>query len=142
MIANQLVTLVVLALMAAGQKPDLLTHRPGLWSLPPRGDMVRWVEIHDLDQARKSGLFHIEVLGRRRGDPAWKIEHLLPHMAITTMALRRSIVEPLTAGSVYPETFDDAYRRWQKTGASAGGAPICETTLDECLRALEGQRRE
>jgi len=140
--ANQLVALAVLVFSAAAQKPDLLTHRPGLWSLPPQGDMIRWVEIHNLGGAKQTGLFHVEVLGRRRGDPAWKVEHLVPHLAITTAALRRSIVEPLAGLSVYPETFEDAYRLWQKAGGAAGKRPICESTVDDCLRALEGSRRE
>ena len=104
--------------------------------------MIRWVEIHNLGGAKQTGLFHVEVLGRRRGDPAWKVEHLVPHLAITTAALRRSIVEPLAGLSVYPETFEDAYRLWQKAGGAAGKRPICESTVDDCLRALEGSRRE
>jgi uncharacterized protein DUF5086 len=135
MSARHLTAMTALLLSLAGQKPDLFAHRTGLWSLAPQGDTLRWIEIHNLDEAGRSGVFHVEVLARRRGDPAWKVKHVAPHVAITTAALERSVVAPLTRGAVYPETFDAAYRKWQEARSAGGRAPVCDSTIDECLRA-------
>lgn len=65
-------------------------------------------------------------------DPAWRIVHLVPHMAITKQALRASVVEPLESGAVYPESFDDAYHAWQAQNDGAGGS-ICTSTVVDCM---------
>ena len=119
----------------AGQAGDLFDHRPGLWSLPADGETLRWVEIHNLDEAKRSGVFHIQVLSRRRADPAWQVHSVAAHMAVTVAALKRSVVSRLSTGSVYPERFDDAYRAWLHAQERGGAAPICDTTVDRCLRA-------
>ena len=118
---------------AASAQVDLLSYQPGLWSIDPDGSITRWVEIHNLDDAKKTGVFHVEVLGLRHGDPAWKVQHLVPHLAITEAALQRSIVKPLKQGSVYPETFDSAYSRWRKTRDAGGDAPVCDSTVTACM---------
>src|SRR5262245_23616993 len=98
----------------ASAQVDLLSNKTGLWSIAPDGPVTRWVEIHNLNEAAATGIFHVEVLGVRQGDPNWKVQHLVPHLAITAAALQRSVVKPLKKGSVYPETFDNAYSQWQK----------------------------
>jgi len=112
---------------------DVLSHRPGLWAIDPDGPITRWVEIHNLSDAKSTGIFHVEVLGLRHGDPAWKVQHLVPHLAITQAALQRSVVKPLKQGSVYPETFDSAYSQWQKTRDAGGDASVCESTVTACI---------
>ena len=124
-----------LLFVIASQTGDLFDHRPGLWSLPPEGETLRWVEIHNVEEARQSGVFHIQVLSRRRADPAWKVQSVAAHMAITVAALQRSVVSRLSTGSVYPERFDDAYRAWLRAHQAGAAAPICDTTVDRCLRA-------
>ena len=130
-----------LALLVSEAGHDLLGHRPGLWSIAPDGKTDRWIEIHHLDEAKSSGVFHVEVLGRRRGDPVWKIRHIAPHLAVTTEALNRSVVEPLKRGSVYPETFDGAYAAWRKAKSEGGNAPICESTVIECMTSMTREIR-
>jgi hypothetical protein len=116
------------------QAGDLFDHRPGLWSLPAEGETLRWVEIHDVEEAKRSGVFHIQVLSRRRADPAWKVQSVAAHMAITVAALERSVVSRLLTGSVYPERFDEAYRSWLKAREAGLAAPVCDTTVVRCLR--------
>ena len=111
---------------------DLLGHKWGLWALDPVGSTQRWVEIHNLIGADEHTVLHIEVLAREAGAPVWRVAHLAPHMAITVDALRRSVRKPLQRGSVYPETFDYAFAQWSRDH-DAGHAPICTTSVDQCL---------
>lgn len=114
--------------VVAGQ--DLASH--GIWSIAEIPGMSRWIVIHDAETSKTTGLYHIEVIGRRDGDPAWRIIHLVPHMAITREALLESILEPLHSGAVYPEVFDDAYTAWQARNDGAGGS-VCSSTVLECM---------
>jgi hypothetical protein len=56
-------------------------------------------------------------------------------MAITQSALAACVVKPLNKGAVYPETFDDAYKDWQKQNSGKGGA-VCTSSLEQCMKAL------
>ncbi len=107
-------------------------HPSGIWSLEATAQEKRWLIIHNLSQGRESGVYHLEVIARRKGDPVWKIQHLAKHMAIREAALLRSIRQPLNKGAVYPESFLSAYQQWQQQNHGAGGA-ICETTVVQCL---------
>ena len=127
--------MIAVTVATASAQVDLFAHKPGLWSIAPDGPIRRWVEIHELAGARATGIFHVEVLGLRRGDPSWKVQHLAPHLAITQAALQRSVVKALTTGSVYPETFDSAYAQWRRARDAGGDAPVCPSTVLECLSA-------
>jgi len=111
---------------------NILSHEPGIWSLPSTESMKRWVIIHNLHESRKSGIYHIEVIGRNNGDAIWQIKHLVAHMAITEQALKNSVITPLKKGGVYPETFDNAYAKWKKENKDKGGN-ICSTSVLECM---------
>jgi len=111
---------------------DLAPNGSGIWSIAEMPGMSRWVVIHDAETSKTTGVYHLEVIGRWNGDPAWKVIHLVPHMAITQAALLESIVEPLRSGAVYPEVFDDAYAAWQAQNDGAGGS-VCTTTIIECM---------
>ena len=124
----------VAVLGTLAQKPDLFANPSGLWSLQAVADTERWVEIHNLDEAKASGLFHIEVLGRRRRDPVWRIQHLAPHLAITRAALERSVGKPLKTGAVYPESFDSAYQVWLADERAGKHPLVCDSSVDECLK--------
>ena len=113
---------------------DLFAHRAGLWSLPAIGDADRWVEIHNLDAARASGIFHVEILSRRHGAPAWQVKHVAPHLAITRAALERSVVKPLKSGAVYPESFDSAYQVWLRDERAGKHPFVCGSSVDQCLK--------
>lgn len=103
-----------------------------LWALPPQGKLTRWVEIHDPATAA-TGVYHVEVLGRAAGAKPWQVQPLAPHMAVTEAALRASVTRPLKRGSVYPETFEYAYEAWKKQ-AAMGDAPVCRTSIMDCLK--------
>jgi hypothetical protein len=105
-----------------------------LWELAPTETANRWLIIHNLAEAEKEGLYHVEVVERGKGDPTWKIKRLAAHLAITKGALLRSVRRPLRKGHVYPEHFDHAYEAWRKLEAS-GTAPICKTDVLKCLTA-------
>ena len=79
-------------------------------------------------------LFHVSVLSREKGRPVWNLKHVVPHMAITEAALRRSVTGPAPKQRMsYPEQYDEGYSQWRKLRAQAN-APICETSVLECAR--------
>ncbi len=125
--------LLALTPVEAGE-PTLQSHTPGIWSIKGTDTQDRWIVIHNREEAIGTGIYHIEVIGRTKGAPAWKITRIKPHMAITETALRRSIFKPLNKGAVYPEAYDDAYREWtlQK---EKGTEVICTTSVLNCLGA-------
>ena len=104
----------------------------GIWAIRGTAIESRWIEIHQVEQRNGAPLYHIEVLGRKKGNPSWQVEHLMPHMAITGAALKRSITGPSQDRGVYPETFDGAYVQWRELDA-AGKAPICTRSVAECM---------
>ena len=110
----------------------LQDHTEGIWSLLNSKNEKRWIVIHNISQSAKSGVYHIEDLSLGKGEPVWKVHHLVNHMAITQEALLRSIIAPLKKGAVYPEAFDSAYKDWQSKNAGAGGV-ICKTQVSQCL---------
>jgi hypothetical protein len=105
-----------------------------VWQLGRTDSTVQWLVIHDLADGRQSGVYHVEVLERRLGDPTWQFTRLAAHMAVTAAALRRSVQKPLRSGRVYPEHFDQAFAKW-KEQREAGTARVCETTVLECLKS-------
>jgi hypothetical protein len=107
----------------------LRAHAPGIWSLAPADGWRRWVVIHDLGSRE---VLHVEILAAEPAAPAWRVKHLADHMAVTLEALLRSVRAPLERGAVYPESFDEALRRWRSAQA-AEAAPVCRTTIDRCL---------
>ncbi len=110
----------------------LSDHALGIWALPDTAKLKRWVIIHNLAEAKTSGVYHIEVIARGVKDPVWKIQHLADHLAINATALSASVVKPLTTGDVYPESFNSGFARWQQENNGQGGA-ICTTTVLECI---------
>lgn len=102
------------------------------WRLPGTSAEDRWVEIHQIDGSDANALLHISILSRRKGHPVWSLKHLLPHMAVTEAALRRSVTGPaLKERMSYPEQYNEGYSEWRKLRAT-GNAPICETSVLEC----------
>ncbi len=130
-----LAAILLFPMAVAGQ--DLVSHKAGIWSIADAPGMKRWIVIHDPDAAKTSGIYHIEVIGRKSGDPSWQIVRLVPHMAITEKALLESILEPLDAGAVYPESFDDAYASWQLQNNGAGGS-VCNLSVTQCMSSQVG----
>jgi hypothetical protein len=128
---------VLLGWFAAGRVQALdnaaiFQHKPGIWAIPGTAKLNRWIVIHGLAASETSGVFHIEVIGREKGRPAWDITHLCNHMAITLAALKKSVVKALKSGAVYPESFDSAYAAWQQVPEAQ--RPICERSVLDCLR--------
>ena len=111
---------------------DLATHKAGIWTIESTENMSWWVIIHNLESAATTGVFHIEVIGRKHGNAAWQVERLVRHMAITEKVLKASVKDSLNKGGVYPESFDNSYSSWQKENNGKGGA-ICDTSLIECM---------
>jgi post-segregation antitoxin (ccd killing protein) len=111
---------------------DLDVHSAGIWTIESAQGMSRWVVIHNFDEAKAAGIYHIVVIGRRDGDAEWQILHLVRHMAISGEALSRSVIEPLKKGAVYPESFNDAFDIWRKENNGAGGK-VCHASVVECM---------
>lgn len=108
---------------------DIFDHAAGIWALPDDQDHKRWVVIHNLEEAKKSDICHIEVIARKKGDPKWSITRICPHMAITVKALAHCVTGPLTSGAVYPESFNDAYAAWKKGTKKE----ICTQSVMDCM---------
>ncbi len=117
----------------------LFGHKAGIWEMAPEGTLSRWVVIHNLAEARTSGVFHIEVIGRERSGPVWDVKRIRAHMAVTKEALKRSVVKPLKGGAVYPESYDDAYAQW-KRDADGGRMVVCESSVLECITTGPSQQ--
>ena len=69
-LAATLLLASVLAGAAAAGEPDV----PGdhdVWELSRTDTTTRWLVVHNLAEGKQSGLFHVEILERRNGDPAW-----------------------------------------------------------------------
>src|SRR5262245_17305954 len=86
---------------------DLQTVRS--WQIEGTQTQRRWIEIHRVEDSGQSKLYHVEILGREIGSPIWDVVHLVPHMAVTEAAIRKSARARAKERAVYPETFDDAY---------------------------------
>jgi len=117
---------------------DIFAAPKGIWAIPAPEGCTRWIVIHNLDEARQSGIFHIEVLEREDGKPDWEFRRLCSHMALTQEALEHSVLRPLEKGAVYPESFDDAYAAWKREAAD-GEAPVCSSSVAECLGRARGE---
>lgn len=126
------IVLVLMTSVAWSADLRLQDHPAGIWALPDTPKERRWIVIHNPEQGEASGVYHIEVLSRATGAPAWTITHRANHMAITREALLRSVIAPLTKGAVYPESFDYAYREWQTRNGGTGGE-VCESDVLHCL---------
>jgi hypothetical protein len=115
------------------ERSTAVSRIKGIWSIANGpAKQHRWLIVHDHFESGGTNVYHIEVIARAAGAPAWQIGRLAPHMAITEPALKRSIVKPLTRGGVYPEAFHDARAAWQAANGGAGGA-VCATSVRECL---------
>ena len=103
-----------------------------VWKLPGTPIEDRWLEVRSIDGSDANVLYHVSVLSRKKGSQVWDIKHIVPHMAITAAALRRSVVQ-LASGErdSYPESYDNGYRQWLQA-RSEGSAPICATSVIEC----------
>ena len=128
--------LLVLLLQAASNEASQAKITSELWELEASRTGTRWLVIHNLAQAEKDGLYHVEVLERKHGDPAWKFERLAAHLAVTKKALLKSVRRPLPTGHVYPEHFNEALQAWQKL-KEEGRAPICSLDILSCLDLFE-----
>jgi len=102
------------------------------WRIESPAGTIRWIEIHELDAGRATGLYHVQVLEREVQSPPWKFRSLASHMALTESALRASIIEIAKERSVYPETFESGYNTWKEREAN-GDAPICKSEVAKCL---------
>jgi hypothetical protein len=103
-----------------------------IWELSGTATEERWLELHLIEGEGQNAVYHVSILSRHVGDPVWKLTHVVPHMAITDAALRRSVIRLATRKRAsYPETYDGAYRQWLQLQAK-GNAPICVTSVIEC----------
>ena len=85
-----------------------------IWMLPGTPTEQVWLEVHVIDGTEAT--YHISILSKIKGDPPWKITHVVAHMATTEAALRNAPIRPApkTVLTAYPETYDAGYREWTK----------------------------
>jgi hypothetical protein len=121
---------------SAGYCTDIRSHRNGIWSIKGTELQNRWIVIHHLSDGLRSGIYHIEVLGRGKKAHPWDVDHLVDHMAVTEGALLKSIIKPLKKGAVYPESFDGGYKMWLDRDEGEG-RPVCDTSIEECMAKMQ-----
>src|SRR5258708_2785158 len=82
-----------------------------IWMLPSARAEQVWLEVHEIDGSGTEATYHISILSKIKGDAAWKITHVVAHMAITEAALRNGPIRPApkTILAAYPETYDAGY---------------------------------
>ncbi len=127
--------LSLLALVTRAAAADRSPISEGsIWTLPSTPTEQMWLEVHAIDGDGAEPTYHISVLSKIKGDPAWKITHVAAHMAITETALRNGPLRPApkSVRAAYPEAYDAGYAEWIKLN-SQGIAPICSTSVMECL---------
>jgi hypothetical protein len=115
---------------------DVSFVQESTWELRGTPSEDRWLEFHQVESAGANVIIHISVLSRRKGRPVWETKHIIPHMAITQAALRKSGIIPAPKIHMsYPETYSEGYRHWRELRAQ-GNAPICETSVLDCAHLL------
>ncbi len=112
-------------------EPDL--YSTICWEIAGPSDKITWIEIHNGKEAQSDGIAHVSVHARKKGDPIWELQWICPHIAITTEALKRSVLRPLKTRGAYPERYDAAYAKW-KDDAKTGQAATCTTSVQEYLK--------
>ena len=131
---KRLLTFLVLAFTGlaaqAGSKPEV--YSTNFWEVEGKTGYVTWVEIYNSPEARTNGIAHVSVVRQKQDDPVWKLEWVCPHIAITTDALKRSVIRPLKAKGAYPEHFYEALNRW-KEDKRKGTAVIYSTSVQDFL---------
>jgi hypothetical protein len=100
----------------------------GTWQLHAPAGMQRWLVVRLIPSPADPN-YHVEVLEKASGDPAWKFKWLASHMAVTEDALRSSIRRMSRHPENYPETFENGYTSWIKSQSH----PVCSTTVEACL---------
>jgi hypothetical protein len=122
----------------AESKPDI--YSTAFWLIPGPPEKITWVEIMNREEARTTGIAHVWVLARRKGAPSWEIEHVSCHIAITTEALQRSVIQPYKTRGAYPDSYFEALGRWHNE-EKKGTAIICTTSIADCLKQQQIQAR-
>jgi hypothetical protein len=120
--------------VAHSAEPSHDIQKDSVWDLPGTATEDRWVEIHSVETTGTTAVYHVSVLSRRKGAAAWSLKHLVPHMAITEAALRRSVIKlSRSQRTAYPETYDGGYSHWRAL-QNNGAAPICDASVLECAK--------
>jgi len=131
---NHLVAIAFLgltALTAIAVTPDEL-YQKEYWQIESAPGEVRWVEIHNISEARQSGIAHISVISRAKNAESWDVKRTIPHLAITTVALCSSVTKPIKVRPVYPEAFNEGFDRWKKENEERK-AFVCTTSISDYL---------
>ncbi|MGB7451690.1 MAG: DUF5086 family protein [Lysobacterales bacterium] len=127
------IIILTIAVNLHAESVTIRTHAPGIWAIEGTEEYDRWVVIHNLEESIKAGVYHLEVIARKKGDPVWSVERLVNHMAITEEALSESVTSPLKRGAVYPEAFEIAYKAWVARNVDQGGE-ICQSSVLQCMQ--------
>jgi len=137
MIATVVIALGVLAVWPAMADDGLVPM--SAWQLPATPSEDRWLEVHQIEGVGANMLFHVSVLSREKGHPVWSLKHVVPHMAITEAALRRSVTGPAPKQRMsYPEQYNEGYIN----GASCELRATRRSAKHRCLNARAFDREQ
>ena len=129
---NLLILIAVLCIpfitMHADSQPDI--YSTAFWLVPGSPGKITWIEIRNIEEAKTTGIAHVWVLARKKG----YFESVCDHIAITTEALRRSVIRPCKPFSpLYPERYEQSLRNWE-SDEKQGKAIICTTSIVDYLK--------
>ncbi len=130
-----LACLFMIGKLFAGPLLDLTGSK--IWSIKPfESGRKYWCIIRDQEKMEKGMVYHIEVVYRDLGSQVYNVIKIIPHMAITEVALKSSVIKKLKRGDVYPEQYEEARKQWEMDRAN-GDLNICRSSIYECFEMAE-----
>ncbi len=84
----------------AAERTDI--YSTARWEISGPTSQTTWIEIFNGKEVKTSGVAHISVHARKKGQPVWEACWICPHIAITTEALKRSVIHPYKGRGMYP----------------------------------------
>jgi hypothetical protein len=128
---SSIFTLTIAAMMAYSSQME---GQSKIWALNNiRPSENCWCIIRDSSNIKQKKVYHVEIVCRKKGKPKWDVEKIKPHLAIYKANLEKSVGKSLAKGDVYPEQYDWEFKEW-KIKLEEGVAPICSTTIPNCLK--------
>lgn len=133
-ILNTMATAVMVTILASGPSLAQIRHEHIVIADTPK--ITRWAAVHKLpDPSIDDPYFHIEVYEHQKGEKPWAYKRLSQHMVITGAALEKSRIASKAKTYNYKDVeFNITYKIWRDNPRERGQLPVCETTIDDCLK--------
>ncbi len=98
--------------------------------------ITRWAAVHQLPDAEANdAYYHVEVFEHEKGEQPWAYKLLSRHMVITGTALEKSRIPSKAKTYNYKDVeFRILYKHWLGSPEAQAKLPVCETTVNKCLK--------